>query len=712
MNIKKTFAKIWCNYQIKAFFLVIFSVVFSTFFLSQNNNKLISHTSLLSLYNLPSNSANQQINNLHLHSDTLSGFSQNTPNPDKKQFWLLELRETFLSETWNYDSQNINYDIQANTLFKKWEENIVVVKNEKSLIPIIDITKHVHIFDFTHLDTKPFRKSIQNYTGNITFQKFDAKFQGTLRSKEEDQISIILFDANTFQSVPENITGFLQKNEQTIFIRFGNISQSGFASQAQSVVYVKSHTNEQLAMMGQMLYGGIRGTGKIPSCLIDTALFATGLETAKTRLGYKLPKEFKKTRQMHTIIDSIMQDAIHKEAFPGGQIFVAHKGMVIYNESFGHHDYTQQRKTQNTDLYDIASITKIAATTLATMKMVDEKKINLDSPLSHYFKDTIPTGYKQAEIGNDSIFSSKADTRGEETVKPIRITQSARSDSLNTKNLSTQTLSEKSIFNVPLRKLLVHQSGINPSLPILPYYQYEKTYSEIMLNERQDFYADQKENYLAQNTGADIPEGTSRYKFMDVDSAAVFFPFDKKMAFQYFFSEKKVDGVAVARVAENMFLKEQFRDSLFNEIKKMKVHNDTVYQYSCTNMILMQMVVDSIIDGKFETYLKEEFYHPLGMHQTTYNPLNHFEKDKITPTEHDEKWRGQLLQGTVHDPSAALLGGVSGNAGLFSTAADLGILGQMLLNKGDYGGKQYLDTATVRQFTQKQEENNRGLGFD
>jgi CubicO group peptidase (beta-lactamase class C family) len=84
----------------------------------------------------------------------------------------------------------------------------------------------------------------------------------------------------------------------------------------------------------------------------------------------------------------------------------------------------------------------------------------------------------------------------------------------------------------------------------------------------------------------------------------------------------------------------------------------------------------------------------------------------IAPTENDEVWRDQLLQGTVHDPSAALLGGVSGNAGLFSTAADLGILGQMLLNGGHYGGKQYLDTATVRQFTQKQEENHRGLGFD
>lgn len=713
MNIKNTSTQVWYNYQNKVFFFFIASVVFSTFFLPQNSYQLVSNGSLVSFYNLPSGSANQKASNSSLHSNKVSRHSQNAPNPDKKQFWLLELRETFLSETWNHDEKKTYTVDQGDTLYKKWEENIVVLKNEKNLIPIIDIEKHVHIFDFTHFDTGSFRQSIQNYNAGITFQKFDVGFQRPLKITEEDQISVILFDANTFQSVPENITQFLQENEQTIFIQFGNASKLEFASQAQSVVYVKSQTKEQLAMLGQMLFGGIRGTGKIPAYMMDTVFYETELKTNKTRLAYHLPDDSKKNRQMHSSIDSIMQDAMEKGAFPGGQIFVAHKGMVIYNESFGHHDYTQQRKTKTTDLYDIASITKIAATTLATMKMVEKKKINIDLPLRHFFKDTNPVGYSYSNISKDSLFSISS-TREEETGKPSGNSSSAASDSLALKNVSTQTLSGKSIFNVPLRKLLVHQSGINPSLPILPYYLYEKTYSQILLNERQDFFADQNENYPAQNTGADIPEGIAQNRFADdsADSTAIFFPFDKKMAFQYFFSEKKVDGVAVARVAENMFLKEQFRDSLFNEIKKMKVHNDTVYQYSCTNMILMQMVVDSIVGGGFEEYLKDGFYRPLGMQHTTYNPLNHFEKDEIAPTENDEVWRGQLLQGTVHDPSAALLGGVSGNAGLFSTAADLGILGQMLLNGGHYGGKQYLDTATVRQFTQKQEENHRGLGFD
>lgn len=708
MNIKNTSTSVWRNHRHKVLFLFLTSIILSTFFWRQNDHALIANCSLVNVYN----TSQAFLNKL---SNASSGLWQAAPKPDKEQFWLLEARETFLSEIWVSAATKRNGENPEEQEYQKWEKNMIVLKNDDDLLPIQNIEKHIHIFDLTRFDTKPLRQSIGNYNTNITFQKLDIGFHRPLRITEENQISVFLFDANTYNAIPENINDFLHENKQTILIQFGEPSNFSNHTMAQSVIYVTSQSEKQLTMLGQMLFGGIRGSGKIPAYLIDTVLFKNGIETTKTRLGHKLPQDSQRNQRLYSTIDSIMQDAIAKGAFPGGQVFVAHKGMIVFDESFGYHDYTEQRKTKSTDLYDIASITKIAATTLATMKLTEQKKIDLDLPLKHFFKDTIAVGYNDAfaEATTDSL-SSLTDLRIEEIEKTDYLNNMLVSDSLNSKRKPTETFSGKSIFNVPLRKLMVHQSGINPSLPILPYYLYEQTYSQILQDENKDLFADQGENYPVQNTGADAPGNISQKKLVenDDDSLKSIFSFDREQAFEHFFSDKKADGVAVLKVAENMFLKEQFRDSLFNEIKKMKVRNDTVYQYSCTNMIMMQMVIDSMVNEGFEEYLKKEFYRSLGMHRTTYNPLNYFEKEEIAPTENDEIWRGQLLQGTVHDPSAAIMGGVSGNAGLFSTAADLGILGQMLLNGGHYGGKQYLDTATVRQFTRKQEENYRGLGFD
>jgi CubicO group peptidase (beta-lactamase class C family) len=111
----------------------------------------------------------------------------------------------------------------------------------------------------------------------------------------------------------------------------------------------------------------------------------------------------------------------------------------------------------------------------------------------------------------------------------------------------------------------------------------------------------------------------------------------------------------------------------------------------------------------------EYFYGPLGATTMTYNPLNKFPKDRIVPTENDEFFRFQLLQGTVHDEGAAMLGGVSGNAGLFSSSNDVAKIMQMYLQKGYYGGKSYFKPETFDTFNHRYYEADgvrRGLGFD
>lgn len=162
-------------------------------------------------------------------------------------------------------------------------------------------------------------------------------------------------------------------------------------------------------------------------------------------------------------------------------------------------------------------------------------------------------------------------------------------------------------------------------------------------------------------------------------------------------------------VAQNFYLDGHYLDSLWNDTKAMEP-DSSGYRYSCVNMIVMQRVIDSLNQVNLGTYLDNEFYRDLGLQTMTYNPLEKFSTEQIAPTSSD-RWRGQLLCGTVHDPTAALFGGISGNAGLFSNAHDLGIMGQMWLNKGTYGGKRFLEDHTVEKFT-KRTRGHRGLGFD
>ncbi|MDR1809415.1 MAG: serine hydrolase, partial [Prevotella sp.] len=129
--------------------------------------------------------------------------------------------------------------------------------------------------------------------------------------------------------------------------------------------------------------------------------------------------------------------------------------------------------------------------------------------------------------------------------------------------------------------------------------------------------------------------------------------------------------------------------------------------------ILLKEAAEYIAASDLNTFLQNSFYRKLGAVTTTFNPLNKFDKSRIAPTEKDDFIRKQLLQGYVHDEGAAFMGGIGGNAGLFSNANDLAKLYQMWLNMGEYGGERYLSKETCRLFTTaKSATSRRGFGFD
>lgn len=169
------------------------------------------------------------------------------------------------------------------------------------------------------------------------------------------------------------------------------------------------------------------------------------------------------------------------------------------------------------------------------------------------------------------------------------------------------------------------------------------------------------------------------------------------------------------KITDSLFLFKKYKKQIYKGIRDLPLNERTGYVYSDLSFILYPKVVEKLTHEPLELFLKMTFYRPLGAFSLTYNPLRYFPKERIVPTEQDTFFRKRQIQGTVHDETAAMLGGVSGHAGLFGTADDLAKLVQLYLNGGEYGGERFISEAAVREFTKCQycpEGNRRGLGFD
>lgn len=179
------------------------------------------------------------------------------------------------------------------------------------------------------------------------------------------------------------------------------------------------------------------------------------------------------------------------------------------------------------------------------------------------------------------------------------------------------------------------------------------------------------------------------------------------------FKHKPATGFQV-RISENLYMKDDFRKTILDTIRNSKL-GEKKYVYSCLSFHIYPMVIAKLTGENYEDYLKKTFYRPLGATTITYNPYLHYTLDRIVPTETDDYFRKQTIRGFVHDEGAAMLGGVSGNAGLFGSANDLAKLFQMYLQKGYYGGKRYISEETLNHFIQPrfpENDNRRALGFD
>ena len=241
-----------------------------------------------------------------------------------------------------------------------------------------------------------------------------------------------------------------------------------------------------------------------------------------------------------------------------------------------------------------------------------------------------------------------------------------------------------------LKDVLTHQARLKPWIPF-----YYKTL--------QPLYPDQE--LLNTDFSEDYPYklGANSYMFKNIQYK------------EGIYSKNPSDSFSV-KVAEDFYINDRYLDSIYQWIDESELLEKKEYVYSDLGYYYFLRIIEKITGKNLEDYVKQQFYQPLGAYSTGYRPLENFKPRRIVPTENDMVFRRQLLRGHVHDPGAAMMGGVCGHAGLFSNANDLAKIMQMYLNKGYYGGKRYFNEQTLELFTSSpfkdKNDNRRAIGFD
>lgn len=628
---------------------------------------------------------------------------------DKKKLNTM-VRRILLAKTWanlnnfkriNYDTAISKINSLKNRLIvrKIKKKSITIIKN-KNIIPYKSLrSKRIQSIILGNEDLKVFTGTLKSYyTVSSKYIKPKTKnLEKTLKQYASRNNIIIAFNNYKPDSKEISIINKVLGHTKLVIVNFGDIKNAIKIDSAKTILQSYSNSEIEQKYSADVIFGGIGSEGRLTQTLSDSLKFGDVITSPKTRLSYITPEEVGADSKILLKIDSIAKFGIRSGAFPGCQIFVAKDGNIIYDKTFGYHTYSRRLRVKHNDIYDLASITKIAATTLAVMRMYDKGRIRLNDKLGRFFKDT---KIDYSNIEPDTIIN--IDTLKISEIKNIKklLKQQDTLHLNDTMLIAFDTIivrltPRNNIFKVKIKELLLHKSGISPALPILPYLLYKKQYYEEVA----------KNNNQVPVVKNDTLSDTIPVKKLTIKQGL-------QKRFDRFFTRKFIKDSAEVQIARNFYLQNRYFDTLWKNTKRLRVYSRKIYKYSDVNMILLQQAIDTLNRKSINKYLYRNIYSLMGLTNITYKARNNVNKNKIVPTERDKYWREQLLIGDVHDPSAALLGGISGNAGLFSNAKDLATIGQMWLNNGTYGGVRYISERTVRKFTGSQPDSHRGLGFD
>ena len=526
------------------------------------------------------------------------------------------------------------------------ESSLTLLENKNQLIPFLKLdTLRIAALSIGSLTTTPFQRMLGNYSKVDYFNLSDdfTEAEANEMIKKLGNYNLLITGVHSLYEcknrpkfavnnlitgnplhpygVTENLGKLLMKIsmlKSSVFVFFANpyaVNEIKEIDYPHGLLIAYQNSSMAQEKAAQLLFGGIAANGKLPVSLGNRYTKGSGLLTnLPIRLKYTVPEEVGlNSARFNRSVDSIVGNALNLKAFPGCNVLIAKDGKIIFQKAYGFHTYDERVPSKLDDMYDLASVTKVAGALPAIMKLYEDGKYLLDVPYATYWPDW-----------RKGLFhpSNKSD--------------------------------------LTARELLTHQAGLIPDV----------LFWKEVIN-------------------------------------------DKKLSHKWFSVDQ--NETYTLEVAPGMYLDSRFKKHVYKAIRKSPLEKRGKYVYSDLSFVIAPGVIERLTGMKYTDYLDRNFYRSLGATTVTYQPSGKFSDDQIVPTEFDNYFRKRLIHSSVHDESSAVLGGISGNAGLFASANDLAKIVQMYVQFGTYGGIEYLKKSTMEEFTRVQYpqlKNRRGLGFD
>ncbi len=600
------------------------------------------------------------------------------------------------------------------------EATITLVKNDDKVLPIKDLTKRIASVSIDATQLTAFQKMTSNYTTIDHFQlppnAPDSSINKVLeQTKGYDLILVNLHLNNIRPAAKYGMTDANKKalkaltgTGKAITTIFGNpysLDKFEDLEKSKAIVMAYQLTNYMEEAAAQAIFGANKMLGKLPVSINANYKYGMGENTESLgRLAYGIPEMVGLDgAELNRRIDSVINLGLREKAYPGATMEVAKDGRVIYQKAFGFHTYEAASSSSSasnevkfkadnkndvmdeavkknipttppsgrfdgstggavglTDLYDLASVTKVSTSALAIMQLMSEGKFDLDKSFKDY--------YAEFADGN------KADLR--------------------------------------FRDMLTHKSGLKAWIPFwMDCIDSVKTVKNSAVFKEKGYASHYKKKFFMSKKKYNLLLAqaikTDKNLWKDCLSPSTMIWKENTLS-------TKQSADFNVQVADSLWLHKDYRKTIFDAIENSPVKPEQGYVYSDLHYYTYPTFVANLVGMPWEDYLKKT-YEQIGANSLTYNPLRFYSKDKIVPSERDTLFRKTVIHGRVHDEGAAMLDGISGHAGLFGNVNDLTKLMQMYLQKGSYGGSQFIKPEVIAECTKYQFpelKNRRAIAFD
>ncbi|MCI4666727.1 MAG: serine hydrolase [Bacteroidia bacterium] len=507
-----------------------------------------------------------------------------------------------------------------------YEAAITLAKNDQLTLPLKRLEKRkIAYLQVGGSKNSTMLRTLMKY-GQITPiylpENFSSKTQGAVMKKLSSYNTVIIgvFGMNKKASdkfgvdlgtrmIAEQLS---RLGKDVVTTLFGSPYALKYFGKEKAILVAYEPAADAQAAAAKAIFGGIKVNGRLPVTASDRFRVGTGrMILEPIRFGFSIPEEEGLDSKKLKEIDEVIETYIKKKAMPGAAVLVMKGNNIVYEKGYGRTTYSSKSRRVNPYIhtYDLASVTKVASTTVAVMYLEEKGLLDLDAPIVKY-------------------------------IPKLKGTNKAK---------------------LTIRRLLQHNSGLPGWLSV-----YQQTFSN------------------------------PRKKSLD-----------KK--YYSFYPSRSHDQ----KIAPALYGSTELDNLFWKTLKEAPLNKTTRVRYSDVGLILTGIAIENISKKTLDELVDYIYYERLGMNRTTFNPhLKKWEK-YCPPTESDLYWRQAVIQGYVHDPNSAIMGGVAGHAGLFSNVYDLAKLMYMLKNGGSYGGQRFLKQSTIDAYTRQQLTYNRkGLGWD